>query len=124
MYWRSVRLRCPECGRGRLFRGWFRMAEECSHCKLSYQREPGFYLGSIYINYGLTSAIVAVAYPLLRLFTRIDNVVLMSSTVAFAVIFPVVFFRHARSIWLGFDQFCDPKPSNLQQESGESQPDS
>ena len=39
------------------------MHERCPHCGVKFEREPGFFLGSIYINYGLTALIVAVAYP-------------------------------------------------------------
>ena len=30
-------------------------------------------------------------------------------TFAFVVLFPTWFFRYARSLWLGFDQFIDPR---------------
>jgi len=51
--WRSGRLRCPVCGRGKLFAGLFSMYPACSECRTVYQREPGFFLGAIYFNYGL-----------------------------------------------------------------------
>ena len=37
--------RCPRCGEGMLFRGWFRMRSQCDWCGLVYEREPGFFLG-------------------------------------------------------------------------------
>ena len=64
-YWtllgRTMRLRCPQCGQGRLFSGWFRMPRQCESCGLKFEREPGYFLGSIYFNYGVTAAIVTVA---------------------------------------------------------------
>lgn len=107
--WRALRLRCPMCGQGRLFRGWWKFNDRCPKCNADLQREPGFYLGSIYINYGLTTAIVAVAYPLLLFSRTMSNDALLYSSLAFMLLFPVWFFRHARSLWLGFDQFCDPR---------------
>ena len=59
---RALRLRCPICGRGKLFRWWLLMHERCPNCGVKFEREPGFFLGSIYINYGLTALIVAIAY--------------------------------------------------------------
>ena len=38
------------------------MAERCTECGLRFHREPGFYLGSIYFNYGLTAILVTVGY--------------------------------------------------------------
>ena len=66
---RALRLRCTLCGQGKLFAGWFKMHGECLHCGAKLEREPGFFLGSIYFNYGLTALIVGVTYPLL-LFSR------------------------------------------------------
>jgi uncharacterized protein (DUF983 family) len=51
---RAIWLRCPACGRGPLFHGLFTMVPECSACGYSSKREPGFYPGSININYGVT----------------------------------------------------------------------
>lgn len=106
---RALRLTCPVCGQGRLFRGWFRMEEKCTHCGTSFQREPGFFLGSIYFNYGLTALIVAIAYPVLMFNRLVSDLWLQVGTVTFAVLFPLWFFRYARSLWLGFDQFADPR---------------
>jgi uncharacterized protein (DUF983 family) len=58
----ALRLRCPGCGQGRLFRGPFRMHDGCGACGLSYRREPGFYLGSIYVNYGVTVIVTGLLY--------------------------------------------------------------
>lgn len=62
---RAVRLVCPRCGDGRLFRGWFRMHDGCPACGLSFAREPGFYLGSIYVTYGVTVVVTGGLYAAL-----------------------------------------------------------
>ncbi|HJT34075.1 MAG TPA: DUF983 domain-containing protein [Pirellulales bacterium] len=107
---RSCRLRCPRCGKSRLFTGWFRMKAGCKVCGLDFQQEPGFYLGSIYFNYGLTALIVTVAYFTLYFATELPGNVLLIGLTAFCVFFPLWFFRYARSLWLGFDQYFDPDP--------------
>jgi len=38
------------------------MAPECGRCGYSSKREPGFYLGSIYINYGVTAIATILLY--------------------------------------------------------------
>jgi len=107
---RALRLRCPRCGRGALFEGWFSMRPKCSVCELDLTREPGFYLGSIYVNYGLTALFVTFVYPACMLFTNLPDKAVLGGLLAFCVVFPVWFFRYARSIWLGFDQVVDPDP--------------
>lgn len=106
---RAWRLRCPRCGKGKLFSGIFRMLTECPHCRLNYEREPGFYLGAIYFNYGLTSVMATVGFMVMRFGWDYSAKTALTVTLAFAVLFPVLFFRHARSLWLSFDQLVDPQ---------------
>ena len=110
LFSRAIRLRCPLCGQGKLFRRWFIMHAQCSHCGVKFQREPGFFLGSIYVNYGLTALIVAIAYPLLLFRGRMPKDQLLIGSLAFTVLFPMLLFPWARSLWLGFDQWYDPRP--------------
>jgi uncharacterized protein (DUF983 family) len=109
IFLRSCRLVCPACGHGPQFIGWFRMHETCSHCGLKFKREPGFFLGSIYFNYGLTALLVMVAYLALFFTTNISPEVLLWSLTAFCLLFPLWFFRYARSLWLGMDEYFDPR---------------
>jgi uncharacterized protein (DUF983 family) len=106
---RALRLRCPLCGQGRLFRRWLLMHERCSHCGVKFEREPGFFLGSIYINYGLTALIVAIAYPVLLFNKLAAERHLLIGALVFVVLFPLLLFPWARSLWLGFDQWHDPR---------------
>jgi len=110
---RALRLRCSLCGRGKLFRGWLRMNKQCPHCGVTFEREPGFFLGSIYINYGLTALIVAITYPLLMFNGIVQKTPLLIGAVAFTVLFPIFVFPWARSIWLGFDQWHDPREGEV-----------
>src|SRR5262245_51547648 len=93
---RALRLRCPLCGRGELFRRWLIMHKQCPGCGVMFEREPGFFLGSIYINYGLTALIVAVAYPLLLFSGTVKERPLLLGAVAFTVVFPILLFPWAR----------------------------
>lgn len=106
---RSLRLRCPRCGKGKLFTSWIRMHERCGECGLDFHREPGFYLGSIYINYGLTAMAVTVTYVAAMATGYGQSRTLFWGSLAFCVLFPLWFFRYARSLWLGMDQFLDPQ---------------
>ena len=93
-----------------MFRNWFATHETCGECGIRFRREDGFFLGSIYFNYGLTALILAVAYPLLLFRYRIDEQQLLFGSLAFAILFPILFFPFSRALWLGFDQYWDPRP--------------
>jgi uncharacterized protein (DUF983 family) len=105
---RALRLRCPWCGVGEMFRGLLTTNERCSGCGLKFEREPGYFLGSIYLNYG-----VAVVAAFALHFVIADGL-RWSTTAELFVIAPVaaalglLFFRWARALWLAFDLSVDP----------------
>ena len=111
-FWRTVgralRLRCPKCGEGREFSGFFRMAVRCSECDLRFERAPGYFLGSAYINYGLTAFVMTQSYFLLHFYFGWTNRQLAPFLLTFCVVFPLFFFRYARSLWMGMDYWLDP----------------
>ncbi len=107
MLYRAWRLRCPRCGCERLFKSPFRMHEACAHCQLRYEREPGYFLGSIYINYGLTAVLATIAYFVLFFTEWIDGEAARWIVLAFAIVFPMWFFRYAQPV-AGFRSLLGP----------------
>lgn len=88
-------------------RGWFRMHETCTGCGLRYDREPGYFLGSIYVNYGLTSLITTALFVVLRFGYDVESRVLVIPLCAFCILFPALFFPYARALWLAMDCLFD-----------------
>jgi uncharacterized protein (DUF983 family) len=105
---RSMKLRCPRCGRGKLFSGFFRMHDHCDTCGLPYHRGDGYYLGAIYFNYGVTAILVIALFFTLFLVGDVSPDVMIWPLFAFCLLFPLAFFRHSRSLWRGFDELLDP----------------
>ncbi len=106
-FWRTIgrglRLRCPRCGEAKLFTGFFSMVPACPSCGLDVRREQGYYVGAMYINYGIAAAVeLAVGVPLAD---RVSLVKLSLALGAFAILFPLWFFRYSRSLWLGIDLY-------------------
>ncbi len=65
-----LRQRCPRCRVGSIFRysifrGFPKMHERCPVCDLKFDREPGYFLGAMYVSYGLGIVIVALTAALL-----------------------------------------------------------
>jgi len=104
----GLRLRCPRCGTGKLYAKPFRMFSHCPHCGLKYEREQGYFVGAIYINYAATVAIAVPGFFLLDVSTGMTIGQQLGLWVPFAIIFPLVFFHHARSLWLVLDHFFNP----------------
>jgi len=112
MIGRGLRLKCPRCGAGSLYNKPFKMNEQCANCALKFEREQGYFIGAIYINYAATIAIAVPGFFLLDTFTVITINQQLAIWVPFAVIFPLIFFHHSRSLWLVLDHFFNP-PENL-----------
>lgn len=109
---RVAQLRCPACGIGPLFQGLFAMAPECGRCGYSYKREPGFYLGSIYINYGVTAICTILLYALMVMGLGASHERALVVSAVVAVLLPVVFFRWARALLLALDNSVNVSQSH------------
>ena len=62
-----LKLRCPRCHQGKLFRySAFNLAKfalmpaQCPVCNQTFEPEPGFYFGSMYITFGFNVATTLV----------------------------------------------------------------
>ena len=101
-------LRCPRCGARSLFRTWFSMYERCAVCHLRFEREQGYFLGAMYINYGVTVVLALIGSFALEWWTAVSLAQQLLLWAGFCALFPVLFFRYSRSLWLAFDHIFDP----------------
>ncbi|MCF7729614.1 MAG: DUF983 domain-containing protein [Chthoniobacterales bacterium] len=116
--WRAMRLRCPLCGISPIFipllktrslRDWFTPLDGCPRCGYPYEREPGYFLMSIWaINYGLGSLLGITIYLVLESLYEIPIWYLMGLVIIPIILFNFFFARHAKSLFLAIDLFCDP----------------
>jgi len=108
MLGRGLRLKCPRCAVGPLYAKPFRMVANCQNCSLKFEREQGYFVGAIYINYAATIAIAVPGFFILDTFTGMTIDRQLMIWVPFAVIFPLLFFHHSRALWLVLDHFFNP----------------
>jgi uncharacterized protein (DUF983 family) len=104
----ALGLRCPRCGRAPLFRGWFTMNLVCAVCDLRFERAQGYWVGAIYVNYGVTVLIAVGGFFLLRAALGLETEQL-ALWIPFAIGFPLWFFRYSRSLWLGLEYGLNPE---------------
>ncbi len=106
-----ARLRCPACGRGKVFRGTFAANERCPSCGYLFGRgEPGFFLGAMYFSYGIGIIVIAAFTGILYLAFRTWRLwqLVLAAWVAFLPLVPLV-YRYSRVLWLHFDYVIDPE---------------
>ena len=105
---RAGRLRCPRCGEGAIFEGPFRTRETCPVCGLRFEREPGYFVGAIYLNYGVTVGIALAGYFLLDAWRAPGIGWQLALWMPFAAAFPLWAFRYSKALWLALDHLVDP----------------
>jgi uncharacterized protein (DUF983 family) len=96
--WRGLRLRCPVCGEGKLFKSYFAMNANCAVCGVGFAREHGQWVGSLDINTLLTAF---VAMGLVGFGPMWDLKTSLVVYVSFTVLFPIITFRFIRGLWTG-----------------------
>jgi uncharacterized protein (DUF983 family) len=96
--------RCPCCGQGAIYRTLFEMHKACPVCHVTFEREPGYFVGSMYVSYffsavllGLFTTIIWLLFPQLDLFYDV-----LLALVPFLPLTPFV-QQYARILWMYVD---------------------
>jgi len=87
------------------------MRDPCDHCGRKFDRAPGYLLGSIYVNYGVTALLVVALYFSLYFGEVLTSRQLLLVLGVFVLLFPMWFFRYARAMWIALDEKFDPWPN-------------
>lgn len=80
------------------------MNEQCPHCNHTFEQEPGYFLGAMYISYPISVAVMGLFWWLLiLLFPRLPLTPgVFISAALFLPLVPLT-FRYSRVLWLHFD---------------------
>jgi uncharacterized protein (DUF983 family) len=104
--------RCPRCGGGHLYEGWFRMRDRCPSCGYLFEREPGFFVGAYLINFAIAEGFLFVLLMGFMLWKNAHPetglVVPIAVGVAIGIVAPIVFYPFARTIWSAIDLAMTP----------------
>lgn len=109
--------KCPKCKEGEIFCNsnpynfnmMFLMPEHCHCCGLKFNKEPGFFYGSMYVGYGLSVAyLIAFYVAMFVLFRDFSIEAYLLFSIGSLVLLTPVIFRVSRSIWLFMFEKFDP----------------
>ena len=108
-----VRMRCPRCGDGKIYQGGMRMNAACPVCGLRFEREPGYFVGALYISYAIAVAVMGLGLWIgsLLLPTLDLGWIVLICAVCFLPLVPAV-TRYSRVIWIYFDRWAWPAKSD------------
>jgi uncharacterized protein (DUF983 family) len=110
-----LRQLCPRCRDGHIFRssiftGFPRMHENCPTCGLKFEREQGYFLGAMYISYGLALVVILLLAVALWATLRLPlQKTAIWAVVLFLPLAPCLTLL-ARVLWIYLDRAVDPEP--------------
>jgi uncharacterized protein (DUF983 family) len=109
-----LRQMCPRCRVARIFRksifaGFPRMEERCPNCGLKFEREQGYFLGAMYISYGLALITIVAFAVLLWVFTSwsLQKIAVWAILLFLPLAPSLTLF--SRVLWIYLDRAIDPE---------------
>ena len=72
-------------------------------CGMQYERESGYFVGAIYVNYAVTVALAAGIVLALDWTVGLTLAQQLAVGITLAALVPLAFFRYSRSLWLAMD---------------------
>lgn len=97
--WGAMAGRCPNCGRGRIFRSLWAAHATCAVCGVRFERHSGSWLGAMVIVYAvavvLLLALAAILIVRWGLFEGLELVL-----VGAGIVFTVLLYRPSKGLWI------------------------
>lgn len=100
---------CPRCRKGNLFQSGslfrpgslFKMHSHCPHCAQSFEPEPGFYFGAMFVSYAINTALFIAAWVALTVVYPDYSLTMLLGLLTGVVILGLpLTYRLSRSIWI------------------------
>jgi hypothetical protein len=81
----------------------------CPVCDLSFEREPGYFLGAMYISYALGVFLIALVAVLLWAMTGWGLIRVTTCAIVLFLPLAPMLTLFARVLWIYLDQAVDPE---------------
>ena len=84
------------------------MNHYCQVCELKFEREQGYFMGAMYVAFGIAAPLILLSSLLLWLFTDLALVpIILISAAVLTPLTPLI-FRYSRVIWMHVDYAVEP----------------
>lgn len=100
---------CPRCHDGPLFKkgsllrpgSLFKMHSNCPHCAQSFEPEPGFYFGAMFVSYAINTALFIAAWVALTVvYPDYSLTMLLGLLTGVVIVGLPLTYRLSRSTWI------------------------
>ncbi len=102
---RGITHACPKCGNRKTHIKYFTIRKNCKQCGLKFEREQGYWTGSMAINMVLTGGAVAIglAIGLITTAPDIKVVPILLTLIPLAILMPIILYPFCHTIWMAID---------------------
>lgn len=107
LWFTGLWLKCPNCHQGNLFASFFKLHKTCPVCAVRFERETGEETGGMSVSIVVLGVVFLLCYPLTEIFTTWPAWVHLLIWLPFSIIFPILFYRYSRSLWIVFLYLTD-----------------
>lgn len=99
--------KCPKCEKGKVFykKGnpllftMPRMNEKCPVCNHKFEKEPGYFFGSMFVSYAVTVGEMIVFFLIVQFFVKSVGIIILLIAIM-AILLSTFNFRLSRMIWI------------------------
>jgi len=103
-----IKGKCPNCKKEKVFNAngnllilkLPKMHEKCPNCKYKFEREPGYFIGAMYVSYALTIAEMVAFFIFFNLILGIDFTMFIYISITCLLLLSMFNFRLSRLIWM------------------------
>lgn len=99
--WDGMRLVCPACRRGRMYRNLQDLNERCPECGVVFERQDGEFLGAMVVAYTVLALVVIGGYFLVQAVADLSATAHIVIWSAVSLLLLVFFYRNMKGIWIG-----------------------
>ena len=113
----GVRLCCPNCSEGRVFKHLFKIERECDTCHVKFERMDGESIGGMAITMAIVPPLSIAGYFLTVALFDISFWANVTLWTAFIVVVCTWIYRHSRAAWVAISYLTggvyadDPLPN-------------
>lgn len=103
--WRGITNACPRCGSRKTHKNYFSIRPNCLCCSLKFEKEQGYWTGSLATNMILTGGLVVVSLIVGLVLTAPDIPAgfLMALILPIAIITPIFIHPITHTVWMAID---------------------
>lgn len=99
--------KCPKCREGDIFAysstnltRFNKMNEQCPHCGVRLEPEPGFYQGAMYVSYAFTIACMVIVGITLYVLGDPSEWIYIGTVIAIMILVAPLNYRYSRILYL------------------------